>query len=468
MACLATPVLSEKLPCLRPKSPLFSHPYGGPRLNQKKYRRLSVIFSVAALALAACSSARMSDRETDDLFRAQKYDQAADRLRAGLQKEGEDGRDGLLYLLDLGLALHNAGKYDESTKAFLRADKLAEIKDYTSLATEASTLLVTDQIKQYKGEDFENVLINVYLAMNFALAGKYDDSLVEARRVNRKLYMMVTDGKRKYKQNAFARYLSAILYEAQGEWNDAYIDYKNAYQLAPTFPGLGEDLWRLAFRLGMRDETADWAKKFNLTDEQKDRNKARLGRGSAGRGKNRLAEIVVLYENGISPKKAPVDGFPSVPKFVPRANPVAYADVSLKREGEAKGETDGASALSAKTAMLENIEATAIQNLDEKWGGILAKKVAGVVVKEVAGNAVAKSTGSEALGAMAKLFLYAADQADTRSWNLLPRDLQIVRFWVPAGTYTVDANPVGGRAIQPKTVAVEAGKKAFVNFRYMP
>src|SRR4051812_46821822 len=101
----------------------------------------------------------MSDHVSDRLFRDGDYDAAAESLRKGLASQGESGRDRLLYLLDLGLALHSAGKYEESNKLFLEADKLAEIKDYTSLAAEATTLLVSENTKDYKGEDFEKVLI---------------------------------------------------------------------------------------------------------------------------------------------------------------------------------------------------------------------------------------------------------------------------------------------------------------------
>src|ERR1700758_1582253 len=113
----------------------------------------------------------MQDAEVDRAFREHRYDDAATRLKDGYTKQGENGRDSLLYVLDLGLALHSAGKLDESTKFFLQANDLAVIKDYTSLSKETATLLTSDNIKDYKAEDFENVLINVYLAMNYALLG---------------------------------------------------------------------------------------------------------------------------------------------------------------------------------------------------------------------------------------------------------------------------------------------------------
>ncbi len=399
-----------------------------------------------------CASARMSDSVSDRAFREGRYDEAVERLSKGLADEGDDGRDELLYLLDLGLVLHTQGKFEESNRYLLKADKVAEIKDYTSLSTEAGTLLTSDNIRQYKGEDFENVLINTYLAMNYALLGDYDDALVEARRVNRKPYLMVSEGKRKYKQNAFARYLSALLYEAQGNPNDAYLDYKFVRELEPSFPGLGLDLWRTAWLSGLRDELVELDEEFKLTRE--DHQKAKLSAPKSGKG-----EIIVLYENGISPIKRPNPHFREIPKFYPRRNPVLQARIDLN--GQEAG----------KTNQLHNIERTAIENLDEKYAGIIARKVAGVVAKEVVGDQIARRTNNPLLGFAAKAFFYVSDQADVRSWNRLPRDLQIARLVVDPGTYEVSATPLGafsGAALPPRTVQVQAGKKVFVNFRYMP
>lgn len=391
----------------------------------------------------------MSDHESDRMFKNGRYDEAAARLQEGLKSHGPEGRDALLYLLDIGLSYHSAGKFEESNRAFLQADKMAEIKDYTSLAAEGATLLTSDNIKDYKGEDFEKVLINTYLAMNFALMGDYENALVEARRVNHKLHLMVTEGQRKYKQNAFARYLSAILYEAENNYNDAYVDYKQTYKLVPQLPGLGKDLWRCAWQLRMPDEMEKWDQVFSLTSEDHEVAKA-IG------PRSKKAEIIILYENGISPVKRPNPHFTQVPQFFPRFNPVLGAKVEVN--GVEKGYTQ----------LLENIESTAIQNLDEKYGAIVAKKIAGVVAKEAVAYGIEKNTNSPVLGFLARVAMYVSDQADLRSWNLLPRDLQILRIPVDPGTYTVRATPVGSHGLPEKVVQLEPGKKLFVNFRYMP
>ena len=397
-----------------------------------------------------CASARMSDHEPDRLFRNGEYEAATQKLRAGLEKQGEEGRDSLLYLLDLGLALHSAGKYDESTQVFLKADKIAEIKDYTSLAAETTTLLISDNIKDYKAEDFENVMISTYLAMDYALMGNTEDALVEARRVNHKLELMINEGERKYKQNAFARYLSGILYESNRDYDEAYIDYKSVYKLAPEFPGLGRDLWRCASILHMQDEMKKWDKQFSLSKE--DHKAANL----IGK-KSKKGEIIVLYENGISPIKRPNPVFESLPQFHPRFNPVMDAKVEVN--GAEKG----------TTAVLENVEATAIENLDEKYGAIIAKKIAGIAVKEAVAYGIGRETNSPVIWLVSRALLYATDQADLRSWNLLPRDLQVLRIPIEPGTHTLRLTPSGSvNSLPEKIVQVAPGKKVFVNFRYMP
>ena len=391
----------------------------------------------------------MSDHASDLLFREGRYDEAADSLRAGLERQGESGSDYLLYLLDVGLSLHSAGKYAESNKYFLQADKIADIKDYTSLAAEGGSLLTSENIKDYKGEDFEKVLINTYLAMNYAGLGDYENSLVEARRVNRKLHLMVTEGERKYKQNAFARYLSAVVYEAEGNYNDAYVDYKQVATLASEYPGLGRDLWRMAWLLRMPDQMERWNKEYGLTDA--DHTAAKLAGPKSAQG-----EVVVFYENGISPVKRPNPQFERVPKFYPRPNPVEHAQV----------EVDGQ--VLAQTAVLHDIELTAIENLDEKYAGMVAKRIAGMVVKEVASHEIEKQTKSPLIGFLARVAFAVADQADVRSWNLLPRDLQVARVTIPPGDHRIRLIPMGAGSLAERTVKVVAGRKAFMSFRYMP
>jgi uncharacterized protein len=413
------------------------------------FSRLSLAVLPWCLAATSCVSARVLDEEADRLFRDRQFVQAAGHLESEYKKRAEsakasggDFEDELLYLLDWALSLHTAGNYEASNAIFVLAEKQVWGNDYTSIGEEAGTLLTGENTKVYRGEDFEKVLIHVYKALNFALLGKGEESLVEARLVDRKLQALHRDGEKPYKQNAFARYLSGILYESEREWNDAYVDYKKTRELVPEFIALGEDLIRVARRLGMRDQVERWEREYGLASEK-------------GRPRDRT-EIIVIYQNGWAPRKEPREDFPSLPRFRPYPDAVRGAEVVV--DGQARG----------STSMLHDIEATAIENLDERVAGMVAKRIAGRVLKEVAAAELERRTNNAAVGALARVILIASDQADLRSWLFLPRDLQILRIPVEPGTHEVEVFPAGRGALSPQKVDVRGGEKKLVNFRYIP
>ncbi len=410
----------------------------------------AIVLIVSSIAVSACSSARINDQEVDRLFRGGDYEAAAQRLRVGVDEQGESGRDALLYQLDLGIALHSAGKYDESISIFLKADRLAEIKDYTSLAAETGALLTSANVLDYKAEEFEYVYISAYLAIAFAAKGDLEGALVEARRVNTKLERLRTEGGRKISQSAFARYFAAVLREAEGDYNAAYLDYKKAWEIRPSFPGIGRDLWRTSSFSGLNEAAEKWASDFGLT--RADREEIRKQEGP----RSKLGEVVVIFENGLSPEKLPHPVFYNLPKFYPRANPVGSALVEV--EGQPP----------VRSAVLDDVESVAIQNLDEKYAGLVAKRIAGRVAKEVVAAQVEKQTDSPLAGFLTRVVLLASDQADLRSWRLLPKDFQIARVRLPPGLHTVRLTPEGGGQTIERTVQVNAGRKVFVPFRYMP
>ena len=389
-------------------------------MNQKIKKFVS---SVAVLFLfGACSSYTAVSKSARTNFYDGEYAEAAKKLEKGAYT---DGKDRLLYLLDRATALHQAGDFQQSNKDFLSADKLAEISDYTSLSEEAATFLTSDEIKYYKGEEFEYVLISQYLAINYLMLKKYEDALVECRRVNHKLYLLKTQGKRKYELNPMAQYLAAMIYEDQGEYDNAYIDYKNVFDILPDFPYLREDLYRMAWKNKDRQAMDQWVEHYNLSAQDKDSIKKRFAQ----------AEVVFIVENGKSPEKQPNPNWHSLPRYLPRANPVTHVNVTVKNEP---------ASVPLVSQKLYDIEKIAIQNLDEKFGGLVAKKLTGVVAKEVLANEVGKRT-DPLVGFLLKMGMYAGDRADTRSWLTLPKDFQIVRLRLEKeGEYAVELQPMSG------------------------
>lgn len=372
-----------------------------------------------------------------------RFDQAITKLKEYADKKDNDE---LLYLMDLGLAYHTAGRYKDAITTFLRADRIAEVKDYTSISAEAGAVLLNDEIKSYKGEDFEKLLINMYLAIDYTMAKDWENALVECRKVNHKIDMYVSQGQKPYQHNAFAKYLSAALFEARGEYNDAFVDYRQLLKWGfQSFPYLGIPLLRLAEKLQASQEYDEYRKKFPGVTGY------RIGRNEG--------EIVVLIEQGKVPYKVPSPEFRLVP--ILQKNHYLTDHAKINYDGKP----------GPQTYTLFDIETTAIKELKDKAAGIIAKKIGGIAAKEAAAYGVQKATNSELAGALTSIFLHATDTADLRSWTTLPATLQLARFVVPAGRhdFSLDMVTRGGGEIKGAKrwdgVQVKAGEIVFLNYR---
>lgn len=411
-------------------------------LTMVKFKHILIL--VTLVVASGCGDYTRTTQKARGEYYAGQYLQAAESLKEGANKEGADQ---LLYILDRATALYNGGMYDEAIKEFSRADKIAEIKDYTSISKEAASVILNDRLLPYKGEDFEKVLINQYLALSYLMKQDYEAAQVENRRVNRKLYMMISQGKKKYRLNPMARYLSGLIYESLGQYNDAYVDYKAVMNLLPGLTTLGSHLYATAWASGIKEDLEKWQSQFALDEEQIKSAKEHL----------KKAEIIFILEVGQAPIKKPHPQWHALPKFYPRVNPVANVRVLIKNTDGLPEKEPG----QIDSRPLFDIESTAIKDLDDKWSGLLAKRIGGVVIKETAATIVDEKV-SPLLGMAMRIGGYVADQADLRSWLTLPQNFQIARYAVPGpGKYLIELQPldaagniIAGAKIISKSVEV--------------
>ena len=357
----------------------------------------------------------------------------------------EKGVNQLLFMLDEASSLFAERRFNEAIEVLLRAERLTEIKDYTSLSEEAGTLVTGDNIRTYSGEDFEKVLVNVYLAIAFAAVGKLEDAQVEARKINLILYRMIHEGKRNYEESPFARYLSAMIWEAGRETNDAYVDYKKTAELDKNFPDVGRDLMAMAKRLRFVDDERRWREAY---PQQLPRTiKADEG------------ELVVFFERGLSPVKIPRDGQDSnLPRFVKRSSTSRGARLIVN------GETPGA------FAPVLDIESLSIRYLEDRIGKMIAKKLAGLAVKGAVAAGVGKASKNKDAGWLTFLALSALDRADLRSWRSLPAAIEMQRIALKKGVYQVEVQVLSStgevlRSHRFNDLQIEAGKKVFLSAR---
>ena len=418
---------------------------GGFPLYSLFFSQLLALIFVLVFLLSACSPSR-------HYFQVERYLAQQDYVRADGVIEKQAGRYGsrnsLLYFLDRAATLHYGGRYEESNQFLQRAKERAEELYTRSITSEVGALLTNDNTLPYQGEDFERVMIHLMAALNYAYLGELDEALVEARQVDHRLNVLNDryDQKNVYKEDAFARYLSAILFEAKGELNDAWIAYRKAYEAylsyqeqygTPVPEKLKSDLLRLTDRLGLGQEHQAYQAEFGEIEWIPYREHRRRG------------EIIFIGYTGLSPVKedyglaVPVpDGTGGIylftvalPRFVTRGTDLAHA--VLRAEGP---ET----VVSERTVLVEDITAIAVKDLEDRIGRISAKAAARAATKYLLSLAARQE--AEKHGGLARLltdvgtnlFSLMSEQSDKRSWRTLPGQIQMARLLVPPGVYRVE------------------------------
>lgn len=409
------------------------------------------LWSLSILFLAGCSHFSKTSSQANGYLKNGNFEKAIEVLKPLAEKESDDQ---LVYLLDYGMALHLAGQYDESIKVFLKADDIAAIKDYHSLSRIAGSILLNEGMVQYKGDDFEKVFIHVYLALNFLMKNDLDGALVETRRTNEILQKYRDEAKKKYDQNAFAFYLSGIIWEADKKWDDAFIAYKDALNQDPQNKTFQNDVYRLSKMASRQDETSFLFKKLGI-------NTAEVAKRVDGNsiGKND-SELIFIYQQGVGPTKKPNPSFPRIPKLYAQPSEGVSAKVVVTNAKIQKNDN---------SAPVYDVSEVAIKTLDDQYATLIAKRATGIAAKYAAANQIGKK--NELLGAVAWIGLNLADQADLRQWSTLPGAFQIARIKLSPGEYEVSANSLDYRSLplsekmENKKVLIKSGQKTFVTWR---
>jgi uncharacterized protein len=373
--------------------------------------RASLVLALALGFFSSCASYTSATRKALSAFEVGDFTTAESVYSLGAQKEGLDQ---LVYLFERGVVRHSAGNYEGSIQDFLLAERLSEIKDYTALGSEAASVLVNDGVLAYKGEEFEHVLISVYLALNFAALGKDEEAAVAARQVNRKLERLRDEGKRDYDLNAFAQYLAGMLHERMGNWNFAAVDYKKTFSLAPQFSPLRADLVRSALKVDSARDIDRWQKTLGISREEV---------REQSRGLSQTGAVALLFSNGFAPEKVPSPHWHEVPVYRSRYSRFRGAHFFLNGE------------FAGKTELLFDVDAAAKRNLEQKYAAMIAKRLGGVVVRETMAHKM--NQRNEGLGTVVALAMAAASQADLRAWLTLPQSFQVARAQRKPGRYKV-------------------------------
>jgi uncharacterized protein len=405
--------------------------------------RLSAELALLLSLLGSCASYSDKIKEINEDYSAARYDQAL----AGLKASGimERSQDQLLWRLEAATILDRKGEPEKSRNLWFEADKIADELYTVSISKTAASFVVSDASSDYEGEDYEKVAIHAMLAHQYIGLGKLDEARIQAKKINNKLaeFNQKYEGnsKNKYSDDAHARYLTGIIFEARGEWDDAIIDYTKSLELYETSfarfikgkvpSGLVESLYRVLSVRGRVDRIKILTEKYKaILGSRSVADEVKSSRGDS--------EIVVIHELGmIAPKLKndfvlPIGGqiirF-SYPILSPRMIYDAGTGIQISGKAFYKAEN---------TAYMDAI---ASDTLEDRRGRMVAKQMTRLVAKAVLADQVRQQLGPLA-GLAANIGAAATETADTRSWTTLPQAFYITRARLPAGEhdFTIKTN----------------------------
>jgi uncharacterized protein len=406
-------------------------------------------------------------------------------------------KDQLLYHLERGLIYHYANNFVDSNVEFAAADRLAADLYTQSISEGAFSLFSNDGAISYRARPFEMALVPYYKALNYFSLGQSDAAMVEARRASLLMsdYVDVTlkalpdEDKSDLaltSNNGFLLYMAGMLYDFDGEWNDAFISYRNAataYQSNHVLmavevpPTLAADLERVSGRLGFQNELADIREScpdvFSKSQLREAANRAE-GRLSPGEWGSGNGEIALFLEVGFVPQKGEVRfdfpifegeayndpdywswqiwaGMGDMQAMVSGKEIEYWASVAAPELQDGKLSnvvkirvSAGVAGSHTYAAKVENLARAARVTFDAEKGSIFTKAILRGLTKYLATRGVEKSAG-ELAGLFANIFGAATESADTRSWMTLPESLYLARLNLPPGLYDLKVEYLGHR-----------------------
>ena len=458
--------------------------YAASRGKRARLPALLAGLTLSAL-LSGCATYSDSFSAVQGDLASQKYDAAL----KDIEKQSRSKTDRVLYLLNRGMVLRMKRDFAGSNQALEAAKAEMERLYAASVSQNAMSFLINDSTVAYGGEDYEQVLVHLYMALNYLELDQKDEARVEALQVDIKLREISArvSGNR-YARDAFVLYLTGMIYEDLGERSDAMISYRDAYTAYKKYQSsygtampeeLKRDLLRMAVKLGLKDEVAQYSKEFNIAP-------ASLAGDPPNEG-----ELVFIFNNGLAPiKREKVGSFAAPPPSTitggsSYATPGVFVTIALpyyeSRQNNVASARISASAKQASTERVENIDAIARASLDSHMGAITARSIARAVVKakvqeavDRAGQRNNKDSGAALLGSiLVRVAAVATERADTRSWLTLPSEIQLAHLALPPGEYTIKVEllDAGGQVVATREypgVVITAAHKTYLTEHWTP
>lgn len=329
--------------------------------------------------------------------------------------------------------------------------------------SETAAVLTDDNAKRFRPAGYEEVMIRTMLALCSLAGDQVDAESYTLQAINRQSKLAANankqglEGGKIYQPIAIAPYLRGVLREAtHHDYDDASRYYQLASTVQPDFSAAATDI--------ARSNSGTHSAKGNgvlyviscvgrgpiLKETVAPTTTATLAIASSvlNSATNQPSDDDdhLPTENGDETKQSETEEVPALPNIasvkVPEVvipdSPVA--SVGILVNGEPIG----------KTETLTNVAELAIRQNQAEMPWTIARAIVRRVTKEATVASIGDAMGLE--GTAGSLFHFATasawsgmEKADTRCWGLLPREIQVLRTELPAGSHQIQVVPLGGK-----------------------
>ncbi len=448
----------------------------------------SLIIGLTMALFSACASFYEVSYDFNREFEQGNIDRALEQLQGDRQYAKANTK--FLYYLNNGLLLSMKGKYEESNKFFEKAYLFGE--DFkVNYAAEVASYFTNPMITVYRGEDHEHLLPLYYKAINYLKMSHYEEALVECKRLNIRLQQLSDKYKSpdRFQRDAFIHNLMGIIYQASSDWNNAFIAYRNAYEIyeedyVPLFgvhapDQLKKDILVSAWQTGFIEEHNFFKEKFGWDDFEVVPTEAELvffWHNGLGPVKdewsfnfviNHSGDNLFIFSNEYMPVTFPfsvddrderrdlsdLEAFRvAFPKYVER--PVYFTSAIIE-----------ANQVEYPIELAEDINKIAFKSLQERMALEFSKSLLRAALKKATEHAARKE--DKGFGALLGAVNAMTEKTDTRNWQTLPHSISYARVPMKEGTNETTFvlrthDGVGGK--HPFSYEVKKGQTLFHTF----
>lgn len=444
---------SVLLPAFRPVWPPAGRPWIV--LRRAVGRGLTALFLLGLVAgTSACRTYATKTDGVRQAWRAGQVDQAA-KVFAERADRSDGGRDEVIWRLEQAAALRAAGQYEESNRAFERAEeRMAEYaaRARVRVGTEAMAAMTTPANLPYEGRGYDKILAATFRALNYLALGRPEAARPALFKAYQYQQDVVAENARRIEraqQEAASGSQSAVVERTrQNPQFQGRID--SLYSPVRTLQPYGE--YVVPFTVWL-DGVYFLAQAQDLSDLERARKSLERALAFAPghpaiqadldacerrlRGQPVEPVTYVVFETGQAPIRQQVRI--DIPIIFANVSYIGSAWPVLQvQSGHALTLAVTAGGSRQTTTPVASLDRVISRDFEDEKPAIITRTLVSTLAKGAAAFAAneAASQQDDALGALIRVATLAyqasVNIADTRTWTTLPKEFQVLRLPTPS------------------------------------